>query len=156
MSWGGSLPTGSRHLRKSSSRWNKRNETVGGLSLALSCRLSVSFIEGFMAWRNKFLISYFLFWKLKGIGREGEGSPPGRLSGSSSIFVRAGSSVCWAGGWQPGGGRAAQGGMLCPCFLLGSRTKSRSSQAGFGANFSCWRGLGLTQEKARLKPPCLK
>lgn len=78
-----------------------------------------------MAWRNKFLISYFLFWKLKGIGREGEGSPPGRLSGSSSIFVRAGSSVCWAGGWQPGGGQSCPRGDALPLLSFGFTHKEQ-------------------------------
>lgn len=65
-----------------------------------------------MAWQNKFLISFFFILELKGIGRGGQGgqgSPPGRLLGSSSAFVRAGLSVHQAGEMAAGAGQS------CPC-----------------------------------------
>lgn len=149
MSWGGSLPAESRPARKPLSRQNRRSKTVRGLSLALSCRLSVSFIGGFMAWRNKFLISYLLFWKLEGRGRRRTGQPSRPAFGVLQRFVRAG-----AGGWQWGAelpGLSGVRGGECSALAFLQAQRAGAPRPRFGASFSCRQGLALAREKPLLQ-----
>lgn len=97
-------------LEKQFSCRDTRSETVSAGEVWLSpTALAFLLSRGYIARRNKFLISYFLFGKLN---RSGEGSPGARFRSPLVAVLEQGSG--WAGGGGWGQNSQARGAPILP------------------------------------------